>query len=51
VHDQEEDPRNIPDIQEVKILFEDQDWDVLFDVYKQVGRSKDLLIETILNGG
>ena len=51
VENQEEDPRTIPDIQEVKELFGDQEYDVLFDIYKQVCRNKDLLIETILNGG
>jgi hypothetical protein len=38
-------------IVEVFEVFTDQDPAVLYDIYCQVGRKKDLLIETILNGG
>ena len=33
------------------MVFPDQDPAVLYDIYIQVGRKKDLLIETVLNGG
>ena len=32
-------------------MFSDQDPAVLYEIYKQVGRNKQLVIETILNGG
>ena len=32
-------------------MFPDQDAAVLYDVYKQVGRNKQLLIEAMINGG
>jgi len=38
-------------IQEVMVVFPDQDPAVLYDIYLQVSRKKDLLIDTILNGG
>jgi hypothetical protein len=38
-------------ILEVYDVFPDQDPAVLYDYYCQVGRKKDLLIETIMNGG
>jgi len=47
----QEDPLSIPDILEVYDVFPDQDPAVLYDYYCQVGRKKDLLIETIMNGG
>ena len=38
-------------ILEVYEVFPDQEPAVLYDYYCQVGRKKDLLIETIMNGG
>lgn len=32
-------------------MFSEQEPAVLYEIYIQVGRKKDLLIETILNGG
>ena len=32
-------------------MFPEQDPLILFEIFKQVGRKKDLVIETILNGG
>jgi hypothetical protein len=32
-------------------MFPEQDPAVLHEIYKQVGKKKDLVIETILNGG
>ena len=48
---QREDPMEIPDILQVLELFPDQEPAVLYDIYLQVGRDKDLLIATILNDG
>ena len=33
------------------IVFPDHDPAVLYDIYQQVGKNKDLLINTVLNGG
>ena len=32
-------------------IFPEQDPAVLMDIYQQVGKNKDLLMETVLNGG
>ena len=42
---------DVPDIQAVLELFPDQEPAVLYDIYVQVGRNKELLIETLMNGG
>jgi len=48
---QHEDPMDVPDIQAVLEFFPDQEPAVLYDIYVQVGRNKELLIETLMNGG
>ena len=48
---QHEDPMDLPDIQAVLEFFPDQEPAVLYDIYVQVGRNKELLIETVMNGG
>lgn len=48
---EKEDPLINPDICEVLGVFPDQDPGVLYDIYCQVGRNKNLLLETIMNGG
>lgn len=46
-----EDPLTNPDIAEVHQIFPEQDPAVLMDIYQQVNKNKDLLMETVLNGG
>jgi hypothetical protein len=42
---------NNPDIIAVLELFPESEPDILYDIYVQVGKNKELLIETMFNGG
>lgn len=42
---------DIPDIQEVLQIFSEAEPAVLYDIYVQVGRNKELLMEAMMNGG
>ena len=38
-------------IKEIVQMFPDYDPELLFEIYKQLGRDKDMLVETMLNDG
>jgi len=42
---------NVPDIVQVYEMFPDKEPAILYDIYLQVGRDKELLITTVLNDG